>query len=118
MNRETKKWMLNILSGTGRVKLLTCALASSFYLSCAFASSNGEMATQVPSVNVSAQPSSPKSVTNSGKLSASQSLYYKRNWGIEVIGVHPVSSGYMLNFQYRIVDPVKAKQLNDMKSNA
>lgn len=57
-------------------------------------------------------------VNGSKSLSASQNLYFKRNWGIEVIGVHPVSSGYMLNFRYRITDPVKAKSLNDMKSKA
>ena len=57
-------------------------------------------------------------VSGSKTLSASQNLYFKRNWGIEVIGVHPVSSGYMLNFRYRITDPVKAKSLNDMKSKA
>jgi hypothetical protein len=49
---------------------------------------------------------------------ARQGLYYKRNWGVEIIGVKPVSSGYMLAFRYRILDPVKAKTLNDMKARA
>jgi hypothetical protein len=49
---------------------------------------------------------------------ARQGLYYKRNWGVEVIGVKPVSSGYMLAFRYRILDPDKAKSLNDRKSKA
>ena len=49
---------------------------------------------------------------------ARQGLYYKRNWGVEVIGVKPVSSGYMLAFRYRILDPAKAKLLNDRKSKA
>jgi hypothetical protein len=47
-----------------------------------------------------------------------QSLYYKRNWGVEIIGVKPVSSGYMLAFKYRVLDPEKAKLLNDRKSRA
>ena len=49
---------------------------------------------------------------------ARQGLYYKRNWGVEVIGVKPVSSGYMLSFRYRILDPEKAKMLNDRKAKA
>jgi len=49
---------------------------------------------------------------------ARQGLYYKRNWGVEVIGVKPVSSGYMLAFRYRVLDPEKAKLLNDRKSKA
>lgn len=44
--------------------------------------------------------------------------YFKRNWGVEIIGVKPVAAGYMLAFRYRIVDPVKAKVLNDRKSHA
>jgi hypothetical protein len=47
-----------------------------------------------------------------------QSLYYKRNWGVEIIGVKPVSSGYMLSFKYRVLDPEKAKLLNDRQTRA
>jgi hypothetical protein len=46
------------------------------------------------------------------------SLYYQRNWGVDIIGVKPVSSGYMLSFRYRILDPVKARILNDRKAKA
>lgn len=49
---------------------------------------------------------------------ARQGLYYKRNWGVEVIGVKPVSSGYMLAFRYRVLDPEKARLLNDRKAKA
>jgi hypothetical protein len=34
------------------------------------------------------------------------------------VGVKPVASGYMLAFRYRILDPDKAKVLNDRKSRA
>ncbi len=39
------------------------------------------------------------------------SLYFKRTWGIDVVGVHPVASGQMLAFRYRVLDEVKAKPL-------
>ena len=42
----------------------------------------------------------------------------KRTWGIDVVGVHPVSSGYMLAFKYRILDAEKAKALNTDRSKA
>lgn len=45
-------------------------------------------------------------------------LYYKRNWGVEIIGVKPGNSGYMLVFRYRILDPEKAKILNDKQATA
>jgi len=49
---------------------------------------------------------------------ARQGLYYKRNWGVEIVGVKPVASGYMLSFRYRVLDPDKAKMLNDRHAKA
>lgn len=42
--------------------------------------------------------------------------YFLRNWGIDIIGVRPVSSGYMLRFDYRVVDPERAAVLRDRKA--
>lgn len=53
-----------------------------------------------------------------GNWRARQGPYFKRNWGVEIIGVKPVSSGYMLALRYRILDAEKAKVLNDRKSKA
>jgi len=39
--------------------------------------------------------------------------YIKRTWGIDISGVRWLSSGYMLEFRYRVLDPNKAKPLND-----
>jgi hypothetical protein len=44
---------------------------------------------------------------------ARHNLYYKRNWGIDIIGVRPVSSGQMLTFRYSVLDAEKAKPLFD-----
>jgi hypothetical protein len=41
-----------------------------------------------------------------------------RNWGIDIVGVKPVSSGSMLAFRYKILDPAKAKLLNERKQKA
>lgn len=49
---------------------------------------------------------------------ARQGLYFKRNWGVELINIKPVASGYMLALRYRIIDPQKGKVLNDRKSKA
>jgi hypothetical protein len=46
---------------------------------------------------------------------ARQGLYFKRNWGVEIISVKPVSSGYMLAFKYRVIDPKRASILNERK---
>jgi hypothetical protein len=40
-------------------------------------------------------------------------LYYRRNWGIDLVGIRPTASGLMLRFDYRVVDPAKAAVLTD-----
>ena len=35
----------------------------------------------------------------------------KRQWGVEVLFVRQTSAGYMLEFRYKVLDPVKAKPL-------
>jgi hypothetical protein len=40
----------------------------------------------------------------------------KRQWGVEVIGVKQTAAGYMLEFRYRVIDPVKAKPLFERKT--
>ena len=45
-----------------------------------------------------------------------RSPYFQRNWGIDIVGVRPVSSGYMLRFDYRILDPARAAVMKDRKS--
>jgi hypothetical protein len=47
---------------------------------------------------------------------ARRGLYFQRNWGIDIIGVRRVSSGLMLRFDYRVVDPSRATGLNDRKA--
>jgi hypothetical protein len=41
--------------------------------------------------------------------------YYESIWGIEAPSVKAVESGVILRFSYRVLDPQKAKPLNDKK---
>jgi hypothetical protein len=52
----------------------------------------------------------------SAELPASARSYYQNLWGVDILGVKPVSSGAMLRFSYRVVDASKAKVLNDKTS--
>jgi len=45
------------------------------------------------------------------------SAFFKRNWGVEVIGIKTVASGQMLRFSYRILDSKKALPLQDKKQH-
>jgi hypothetical protein len=48
---------------------------------------------------------------------AMNATYYKRKWGVDVVGIRLVSSGSMLRFSYRVIDPQKAQPLNDKRWN-
>jgi hypothetical protein len=67
---------------------------------------------------VPASPAAASARSDAGDWRVRQGLYFKRNWGVELINVTPVSSGYMLALRYRVLDPDRAKVINDRKSKA
>ena len=62
--------------------------------------------------------SKPKSKVAAADWRAKRGLYYQRTWGVDIVGVRPTSSGYMLRFDYRVLDPKKAAVLKDRKAKA
>jgi hypothetical protein len=89
--------------------LLVAAFAAGLGLTCGVATAG----------SLEAIAHAPKAAApTSAEWRSRQGLYYKRNWGVEIIGVKPVSSGLMLAFRYRVLDPAKAKVLNDRHSKA
>ena len=66
------------------------------------------------------QPAGPAdhSVASAAGWHARQGEYYKRTWGVDIVDVREVASGEMLAFRYLILDPEKAKVLNDKRSTA
>lgn len=66
-----------------------------------------------------AAPSAKKPTTLPSKVAAQhsrRSAASKRTWGIEVVGVHLVSAGYMLEFRYHVLDAAKAKTFADRRN--
>ena len=51
------------------------------------------------------------------RIAKREAAYFEAVWGIEAPGVKAVESGVILRFSYRVVDPEKAKPLNDKKLN-
>jgi hypothetical protein len=43
-------------------------------------------------------------------------MYYENVWGIDSLTVRAAESGELIRFNYRVLDPVKSRQLNDKKS--
>lgn len=97
--------------------LLASLLASSFV--CGAETADSKVAdVPVPLPTSKPEPTVTKKVsaaTAAKNWAAREGEYYKRNWGIEVVGVRQLSSGYMLEFRYRVINPEKANALIDKK---
>lgn len=50
---------------------------------------------------------------SAGDWISRHNMYFKRSWGIDIVGVRPAASGQMLTFRYRVLDADKAKPLFD-----
>jgi hypothetical protein len=50
------------------------------------------------------------------RLPPSARKYYALIWGVDSLAVKSVESGEMIRFTYRVLDPEKAKALNDKKN--
>lgn len=45
-----------------------------------------------------------------------EQTYMKRQWGVEVVFVRATAADYMLEFRYKVLDPVKAAPLFDRRT--
>ena len=52
------------------------------------------------------------SAAEAARQRSRQSKYLQRNWGVDIVGVRRVSSGWMIRFDYRVVDPGRAAVLS------
>ncbi len=99
---------------SSRVRLLGLLSA------CVLCSLAGTQATaqQVPTPATESALAAQANGQSAAEWRSRHGLYFKRNWGVEIIGVKPVSSGFMLAFKYRVVDPDMARTLNERKIKA
>jgi hypothetical protein len=98
--RSCLKWLLGGLLAGGLVYLAPVPAATAAKPASASASSK------------------PSAAEEAAAWRVRQGLNFKRNWGVEIINVKPVSSGYMLALRYRVLDPALAKIFNDRKAKA
>lgn len=77
-------------------------------------SGSSALAKSDPHQHARQQQNTPKSDTVDN-WHAREGVYFQRNWGVDIVGIKPVSSGYMLAFRYRVLDPKKAQTLNNKR---
>lgn len=100
-----------------------------FFLPACLASASGQATTPsspvtpVPAAPKAAQPTpAPQSAVHSpytpNRFPKLAKAYYENQWGIDSITIKAVESGELIRFSYRVLDPGKAKILNDKKTEA
>lgn len=104
--------MFDKLVSSNKIILLTGFLVSSICFSAIC------QATGVPTNPAVLAATTTQQQSLSKSWHAREGVRFQRNWGVDIVGVRPISTGFMLNFRYRVVDPEKAKLLNDKRSKA
>jgi hypothetical protein len=104
--------MFNKLVLGGKTVLFTGLLVNSIFFLITFAQASEVQIKAESSVSIA------KAISIASNWHAREGVRIQRNWGIDIVGVRPVSTGFMLAFRYRIVDAEKAKVLNDKRSKA
>jgi len=88
--------------------LLGSVLAASIFLSAAVAQSTAPAAKPAaPATPFHNQPT---------RLQKHATIYYESVWGVDSLSVKWAESGELIRFSYRVLDPQKAKALNDKKA--
>jgi hypothetical protein len=70
----------------------------------------------VAMVATSSMKPAPARYETSSSWHAHRAPFFQRKWGLDIVGVRRVSSGSMLRFDYRVVDPTRASVLTDTKA--
>jgi hypothetical protein len=73
-----------------------------------------------PPVSASAKSPAPAAATRykPNRVSKRAGEYFGLVWGVDSLTVRSVESGELIRFSYRVLDPQKAKVLNDKKVDA
>lgn len=95
--------------------LLAGILAGGIVVSSAIAQTAASAQSDVPDAKPAATPTPYRNQPN--RLANREAAYYEAVWGIEVPRVKAVESGVILQFSYRVLDPLKAESLSDKKLN-
>ena len=96
--------------------VLLAALASSLATSLAWAQPSQGKQTS-PSQATKPAATAPHSRYRPDRFAGRAGTYYRVAWGVDDLAVKWTESGEVIKFTYQVLDPNKAKPLNDKKSD-
>jgi hypothetical protein len=119
---EASRTLLAKLRVNGFVLLMICVFASQTMAELAEPKQTNDASApgvKTTSKTISTKTTSTKTTTKNTTSKSTpkhasrprDKTFMKREWGVEVMFVRSTSAGYMLEFRYKVLDPVKAKPL-------
>jgi len=106
--------MFDVWSIRSNKKLLAGILAGSFAVSVL----NAQSAPSTPGKAAKPATAGSPSRYRPNPFSGKAGRFYAQVWGVDSLKLKAAESGELIRFSYRIVDPEKAKTLNDKKIEA
>ena len=100
---------------TTQLVLLAAVLAGSTVVSGASAQSAQGQVPSAPAPAAKAAPR-PPSRYRPNRFAGRAGTYYRLVWGVDALAVKWSESGEVIKFTYKVLDPEKAKPLNDKKA--
>lgn len=104
-----------VMNSRTKRMLLAAVLASSIFVSGMCAQSPATAGVATPEEARTPQAAGTPLRDQPVRLRRQVAAYYELVWGVDLLSVKAVESGEAIRFSYRILDPEKAKTLNDKK---
>ena len=110
---------------TARVVLADLVLCGALIAQSTAPATTDHTKPSLPSSSTQSQPAAPTAKPSGpvlpqryrqNRVAARARQYYSLMWGVESLSVKFAESGEIIRFSYRVLDPEKAKPLNDKKS--
>jgi len=108
---QIRSLFVRVLNSGSKAMLLASLLAGGIAVPCADAQPAAATTTPPPNTAVHSRYK-PNSVPKR------EAEYFGTVWGIDSLSVKAVESGELIRFSYRVVNPDRAKVLNDKKTEA
>jgi hypothetical protein len=106
------------VNGPRMCTALPALLATLVIAPQALAQSPSQTGSQPPATKQLVVPAKPAAATNPyrpNRFAGKAGRYYKLVWGVDSLNVKLVESGELVRFTWRVLDPERAKLLNDKK---
>ena len=118
---HSQRPVVSLVKGRRTRVALLALLAALVAAPAALAQTGSQTGPQPPATKQGAVPPKPAAETTPyrpNRFAGKAGRYYKLFWGIDSLSVKLVESGMLVRFSWRVLDPEKAKLLNDKKLEA